>query len=249
MTTPTRDHCHQSTTGARTDLNSCSFPPPFSLDPRTVETRALSRIPYDLVIMDCQMPEMDGFEATRRIREREGHQKHTPVIALTANALQGDRQRCLDVAAALERWLPIGQKLAPASEAVEPTTIAYLRQPGGADENFVRDLIALYVEDGGQRRRDSRDCRERPDRARRHSARSEEQCGKHGRHDRSRDCRGARADRPGTDRSTVLRSRRRSSRPRMPEQWSASINTKADAAAGFWQHSVRNSMRIDDGCC
>jgi two-component system, sensor histidine kinase and response regulator len=127
---------------------------------------ALERIPYDLVLMDCQMPEMDGFEATRRIRASEGRQRHTPVVALTANALQGDRERCLDagmddylakpvsesdLARALERWLPGTETKLDFSEAVEPTTIAYLRQLGGTDENFVRDLIALYVDDGGQR--------------------------------------------------------------------------------------------------
>jgi CheY-like chemotaxis protein len=59
---------------------------------------ALARIPYDLVLMDCQMPEMDGYEASRMIREgeREHAGRRTRIVALTASAIERDRQRCLD---------------------------------------------------------------------------------------------------------------------------------------------------------
>jgi PAS domain S-box-containing protein len=53
-------------------------------------------VPYDIIFMDCQMPVMDGFEATRRIREREAGGPRIPIVAMTASAMRGDQQACLE---------------------------------------------------------------------------------------------------------------------------------------------------------
>jgi CheY-like chemotaxis protein len=77
---------------------------------------AVAATHYDLVIMDCQMPEMDGFEATRRIRENERAGTHTPILAMTANAMDGDRERCL--AAGMDDYVTKPIRPAKLEEAV-----------------------------------------------------------------------------------------------------------------------------------
>jgi CheY-like chemotaxis protein/HPt (histidine-containing phosphotransfer) domain-containing protein len=100
--------------------------------------QSLKSIPYDLVLMDCQMPEMDGYEATRAIREPASGvcNPQIPIIAMTAYAMQGDRERCLRagmndyvskpvqheaLAETLDRWLgQLGQTSRSPLMAVHP---------------------------------------------------------------------------------------------------------------------------------
>ena len=58
--------------------------------------RAAAGQEYDVILMDCQMPQMNGYQATAAIREQEGSSRHTPIIALTAGARGEDRDRCLE---------------------------------------------------------------------------------------------------------------------------------------------------------
>lgn len=62
----------------------------------TAAVEAADKHDYDVILMDCEMPGMDGIEATREIRRRERAGKRVPVVALTANAMRGDRERCLE---------------------------------------------------------------------------------------------------------------------------------------------------------
>jgi signal transduction histidine kinase/CheY-like chemotaxis protein/HPt (histidine-containing phosphotransfer) domain-containing protein len=144
--------------------------------------KALGTVSYDLVLMDVQMPGMDGLEATRRIRGTVGGSPSTvlnprvPIIAMTAHAMQGDRERCLaagmtdyvakpvsphDLAAALDQWLPKEKESGtPRNEIQEPLSQGSqsMSQPlvfdraGVLDrvmdsEDLMRELMAVFLKD------------------------------------------------------------------------------------------------------
>jgi two-component system, sensor histidine kinase and response regulator len=116
---------------------------------------------YDAVLMDCQMPVMDGFTATRRIRETErlsGRGKRLPIIALTANVMSEDRESC--IAAGMDAHL--GKPIEPAKlidclgryfkpdEVRAEVDMAKLRDLTGGDAEFERELLDTFVSSGDQ---------------------------------------------------------------------------------------------------
>jgi signal transduction histidine kinase/CheY-like chemotaxis protein len=76
-------------------LRRCGFACDIAANGAVAVERAIAQT-YDLIFMDCQMPVMDGYEASREIRRVENGQKHVRIVAMTANAVEGDRERCLD---------------------------------------------------------------------------------------------------------------------------------------------------------
>ncbi|MEP6901725.1 MAG: PAS domain S-box protein [Actinomycetota bacterium] len=132
---------------------------------------------YDIVLMDCQMPEMDGFEATAAIRRHEGERKHTTIIAMTAHALEGEREKCLaagmddyiskpvkidTLKQTLERWIFTTNNRAEsisenskslfqkdARQVIDLSILSSLRDLQQPDEpDLVTKLIDLFIKDG-----------------------------------------------------------------------------------------------------
>ena len=130
---------------------------------------ALARESYDLVLMDCQMPEMDGFDATAAIRRTEANtSKHVPIVAMTANALQGDREQCLaagmddyiakpietpQLASLLAKWLPKAGLTTRAKPTTEPVVAQYISSDGKSTNDTsspaidMRRLTEMFGED------------------------------------------------------------------------------------------------------
>lgn len=129
---------------------------------------ALKLKAYSLILMDCQMPEMDGYEATGAIRIFENGGRRTPVIAVTANAMQGEREKCLAAGMddyiskpirkevlkeTLERWLnqaPDTANLAENCNGDEPAddliNLASLREVTDDDSEMMTQIINLYLQ-------------------------------------------------------------------------------------------------------
>ncbi len=127
---------------------------------------ALQRAKYDLVFMDCHMPEMDGFEATTIIRRQENPGQRTPIVAMTASALPEDRLRCLsvgmddylskplnrgDLRLILERWLDVRPAVAPELSPVAHDALEKLRRLGGTNEGFLSELIDVFQSESIER--------------------------------------------------------------------------------------------------
>ncbi len=112
--------------------------------------QAAAQLPYDLVLMDMQMPEMDGLEAAATIRTNEqGTGRHLPIIALTANAMEGDREQCLD--AGMDWYLPKPIQPRDLVKAIDLVLSRVQTREAAPSETQVLDLEGVLAELSGDR--------------------------------------------------------------------------------------------------
>ena len=128
---------------------------------------AVAEKKFDLVLMDVQMPEMDGFTATKKIREADHSRKSIPIIAITAHALLGDKEKCMEAGMndylskpinaetlilKLDKWLNVkasDEKITPKSEKKKDVIFDFdhLDKMASGDEEFRKELLVTYFED------------------------------------------------------------------------------------------------------
>jgi signal transduction histidine kinase/DNA-binding response OmpR family regulator len=127
---------------------------------------AIARNTYALVLMDCQMPVLDGFNTARRIRDGEyNSDTHLPIIAMTANAMQGDRERCIEAGmddymskpilteqlqSMLKRYLPLAGSLPPSPESAAKIVDARrMEELFGDDRQSMCGMLELFISSTG----------------------------------------------------------------------------------------------------